>query len=168
MSTQYCQSCGSALDAGSTFCSNCGKSAMVTPEQPSQPAQNSSQSYSAPSSTYTAPQPQPQPTYQTVPPNYQTGYQASTQQSLAIDKPLSIMDYIVMFIVMSLPLVGFIMTLVWAFGSDTNTNKKNYCRAYLILALIGIGLTIIFAIVFGAILVPVLTEMFSSGDFSMY
>lgn len=167
MSTQYCQSCGSALDAGSTFCSNCGKSAMVTPVQQSQPSQNSSQSYSAPSSTYTAPQ-QPQPVYQTVPPNYQTGYQASAQQSLAIDKPLSIMDYIVMFIVMSIPLVGFIMTLVWAFGSDTNTNKKNYCRAYLILALIGIGLTILFAIVFGAILVPVLTEMFSSGDFSTY
>lgn len=165
MSTQYCQSCGSALDAGSTFCSNCGKSAMVTPEQPSRPIQNSSQSYSAPSSTYTAPQPQPQPTYQTVPPNYQAGYQASNQQALAIDKPLSIMDYIVMFIVMSLPLVGFIMTLVWAFGSDTNTNKKNYCRAYLILTLIGIGLVILMAIFFGALLIPFFTELASSGDY---
>lgn len=168
MSTQYCQSCGSALDAGSTFCSNCGKSTMVTPEQPSQPAQNSSQSYSAPSSAYAAPQPQPQPVCQTVPPNYQAGYQASNQQALAIDKPLSIMDYIIMFIVMSLPVVGFIMTLVWAFGSDTNTNKKNYCRAYLIMTLIGIGLVILMSIFFGAILFPIITDMMSSGEFSAY
>jgi hypothetical protein len=166
MSTQFCESCGNALEAGSTFCNNCGKSTTVTPTQASAPVQAPVQSYSAPSSTYTAPQ--PQPVYQAAPPNYQAGYQPNYQQGVANDKPLSVGEYILTFIVMGIPIVGFIMTLVWAFGSNANINKRNYCRAYLILALIVIVLYILLMIVFGAFLLPIFKDAFSSGEFSTY
>ena len=57
--------------------------------------------------------------------------------------PLGVGDYIIMMIVSGIPFVGFIMLLVWAFGSQTNPNKKNWARAILILMLLGIILSII-------------------------
>lgn len=46
-----------------------------------------------------------------------------------------------------IPLVGFILTLVWGFGGDVNENKRNYCRAKLVWLLIGIAVTVIFTII---------------------
>jgi hypothetical protein len=62
------------------------------------------------------------------------------------DKPLTVGEYIIMFILMGIPLVGFILMLVWAFGSDVNTNKKNYSRAILILGVISSLIVILLSI----------------------
>jgi hypothetical protein len=48
-------------------------------------------------------------------------------------EPLSVGQYIGMFLLMSIPIVNLIMPLVWAFGGSVNTNKKNFARAFLIL-----------------------------------
>ena len=53
-------------------------------------------------------------------------------------------------LVLAIPIVGFIIFLVEAFGSGSNRNKQGLCRAILIWWIIGVVFTIIVAILFGA------------------
>ncbi len=55
--------------------------------------------------------------------------------------------FLVLIILMSLPVVGFILQIVWACGATRNLNRRNLARAYLILSLIGIALYILFFII---------------------
>ena len=64
-------------------------------------------------------------------------------------KPMSVGDWLITVIILALPLIGLIMLFVWGFGSSGNINRRNYCRATLILALIIFALTLIFLFVFG-------------------
>lgn len=131
MANKFCNSCGASMDANASFCTNCGKTTSNTAQSVQQPVQ--------------------QPYYQPAQPVYQNNNVINTQ-------PLSVGQYIVMFILMGIPLVGFILTLVWAFGSNVNTNKKNYARAVLILGIIaGILMVIFYGIIFAA-----MSSIFSS------
>ena len=56
--------------------------------------------------------------------------------------PLGTGQFVLLEFLTSLPIAGFILLLVWAFGGDVNENKRNYCRAKLIWLLIGIGITV--------------------------
>ena len=102
-----------------------------------------------------------QPQYQQ--PQYQQQYQQTTQQpsvayaaprpsysapqapamALGNAEPLTVGGFIGTMIVTMIPIIGFIMLLVWSFGSGTNQNRKNFCRAMLILGLIAVALAII-------------------------
>ncbi len=93
---------------------------------------------------------QPQQNYQPVQPQYYP--QANTQ-------PMTVGQYIVTFIVLAISLVGFIMSLVWAFGANANINKRNFCRAYLIIGIIGGILAALFSTVFVTILTDILNSM---------
>lgn len=53
------------------------------------------------------------------------------------DETVSVGDWIGSIIVAGIPLVGLIMALVWAFGSTTKPSKRNFFRAWLLLAVIG-------------------------------
>ena len=75
---------------------------------------------------------------------------------------MTVGQYIVMFLISAIPLVGIIMWFVWAFGSDVNVNKKNLAKAVLIMALIGVVIWILFAILFAS----VFASMFN--NFSYY
>ncbi|MEO7013002.1 MAG: hypothetical protein ABI127_01740 [Dokdonella sp.] len=57
---------------------------------------------------------------------------------------MSLGDWIITFIILAIPLVNIVMLFVWAFSSTTNPNKSNFCKAYLILALVGIILFFVF------------------------
>ncbi|MDD2534337.1 MAG: hypothetical protein PHC86_06530 [Eubacteriales bacterium] len=59
--------------------------------------------------------------------------------------PLTVGQFLLMLFLTGIPVVGFILLLVWAFGSNSNENKKNYARATLLLSLIGIVLAGIFS-----------------------
>jgi len=72
------------------------------------------------------------------------------------DKPLSVGDWIFTLIILSIPLVGFIFLLYWSLSSKSNTNRKNFCIAYLVLALIFIA--IIVALMFMGILAGMMGE----------
>ena len=147
MANKFCLYCGSAMDEGSNFCQSCGKS------QTSQAS--SSSSYSSPSSSYASPAPSYQPAY--TPP-----YSGYNSLQASKDVPLKVGQYIGMFILSGIPLVGFILLLVWAFSGDTNTNKKNYARGVLLLGLIGSILMIVLSIVAGAVIAPLLADLFDS------
>lgn len=63
---------------------------------------------------------------------------------------MTVGNWIGTIILTGIPILGFILLLVWAFDSTTNINKKNYAKAALILMLIGIVLWIILGAAIGA------------------
>ena len=73
-------------------------------------------------------------------------------------QPLSVSDWVVTILITFIPLVNLIMFFVWGFGDNTHPSKKNWAKANLIWIAIGIGLYILFALIFGA-------ALFTSGAF---
>ncbi len=72
---------------------------------------------------------------------------------------MSVTDWLIAMIITIIPIIGFIMLFVWAFGSGTNENKANWAKATLVLYAISIGLSIIFIILFGATLIGAAAAM---------
>lgn len=154
MSNNFCENCGTANEEGSKFCLVCGKTIdqeapSATSEQTPPPSQ-SAQYNQAPNSSYTPP----------VAPIYVPTPQQNYYQRPSDNAPMTVGQFLLTMLVAGIPFVGFIMLLVWAFSSDTNINKKNYCRAVLIMGAIGVVIGIFFGIIL-AILIP--TIMASSG-----
>jgi hypothetical protein len=74
-------------------------------------------------------------------------------------EPMSTKDWFITQLITYIPLVGLIMLLVWAFDSSTNLNKKNFAKASLLWVLIGIGLAIIFFVLFASLMMGVVGSM---------
>lgn len=143
MSQTNCSACGAPLDPNGKFCPTCGKpvdeqGAPFSPQPPQ---------YQPPRPQYQAP-----PAYQ-VPP--QTGEVAPV---------LGLGSYILMMIIAGIPIVGFIMLLVWAFGSNENPNKKNYARAVLLIGVIGVALGLVIMLLTGGGLLAMLSSMSDYGN----
>ena len=64
--------------------------------------------------------------------------------------PVKTGECILTFLITAIPLVGFIMLFVWAFGNGTNESKANWAKASLIWFAIIIGIYVLFALIFGA------------------
>ena len=64
---------------------------------------------------------------------------------------MSYKEWALTIFISSLPLIGFIMLLVWAFGDDANIHKKNWAKGSLLLALIAFIVVFFFLFVFGGI-----------------
>lgn len=153
----FCPNCGKQNPDDAKFCESCGStlsaaaapkaaSASAPPAPPPQP----------PPAQYNAPPPQAyqspprQQYYQQPPPAYNAAGNTA---------PMSVGQYIGTIILFMIPLVGFILMLVWAFGSDVNLNKKNFSRAYLIMMLIGIVLAIVLSIAAGGLIASLFDSM---------
>lgn len=48
------------------------------------------------------------------------------------NKPVSIGDWVITYLILCVPLVNIVMLFVWAFGSGTNPSKANWAKASLI------------------------------------
>jgi len=117
-----CEKCDSPLPEGATFCGICGATAPVQNVPGAQPM-------------------------------YQGDYQPNTyqqQQHNSIAQPLSVGNYLLMFVVMSLPIINLVMLFVWGFG-DSNENRKNFARAGLIMIAIWIVISIVLSGIMGAL-----------------
>jgi hypothetical protein len=66
-------------------------------------------------------------------------------------------------IVLIVPILGIVLYFIWAFGSGVNPNRRNYCRAALIMMAISIGLGILFSVALGGII-----GMFTGGFGSLW
>ena len=66
-------------------------------------------------------------------------------------------EWLITLIVLAIPCVNVIMYFVWAFGNG-NENRKNFCRAGLIVMAVGIVLTLILYAVVGASLAAALSS----------
>lgn len=75
-------------------------------------------------------------------PQYHQPQQFGQQQAPV----MTIGDWIVTSIVLAIPLVNLIMAFVWGFGSNTNPNKANYCKAWLIVIAIFVALYILLVV----------------------
>ena len=95
------------------------------PKHAQQPQQYQQQSYQQPQYQ--------QPQYQQYPPR-----QISLQE-----QPTSTGGWVLTLFLMCIPIVNIILIFVWAFGSSTESSKKNWARANLIWILIGIIVSIV-------------------------
>lgn len=78
-------------------------------------------------------------------------------------QPMTIMEWIITFIVTYIPIVGIVMLFVWAFGGDTHPSKKTWAQAMLIL----FAIAIVLGIVFAGIIFSMLSNMFGAmGSYS--
>ena len=61
---------------------------------------------------------------------------------------LSMWDYLLMLILLAIPVVNFIVCVFWIISSNGNLNRKNFAKAWMIIAVVGTILSGILA--FGA------------------
>ena len=167
-----CTNCGKENVDTAAFCESCGTkltpAAPAAPEVSAAPEVNTATVSEA--TTVTAPQPQytpPQPQYvppqnQYTPPqprpvqatpynNYAPVAKPATPVIPPEYKPLSGWAYFGWQLLFAIPLVGFILLIVFACGGTHNINLRNFARSYFcalliaaILAIIGIILTLVF------------------------
>ena len=148
----FCTECGTNVSDGIKFCTSCGKvmSAEPPPAAGAWPVQlppvQQAKNVPPPPPQPPPVQPAPQPVYyqQPAPPPPVYG-----QPAPVLPPPdgqyavVSTGSWIGTLILLSIPIVGFILCLVWAFGGG-NLNRRNLARACLIFMVIGIVLSIIF------------------------
>ncbi|WP_026955326.1 hypothetical protein [Algoriphagus vanfongensis] len=63
--------------------------------------------------------------------------------------PLSLGDWVINIIITKIPLIGFIMLIVWAVDTNTEKNKANWAKAELISKLIGLGIVLLIISIIG-------------------
>lgn len=157
----------------------------TAPNQPYQAAPPMGQPYQA------APPPPPQPPRPTPPPSPtptyhsasgaqaqyqgpQGGYQPPPVAPVPAYKPpvndsvMTTGNWFITILIMAIPLVGLIMMFVWAFGSEGNVNRRNFAKAALIWALVGIVLSIVFMIIISAIGASLFTQWGNQFDWEYY
>ena len=153
MTKTVCPVCNAALEPEAKFCPDCG--ARVAEQAPPPPPPS---------------QPVQQPAYQPPQPVYQTQPQvavaapapapAPAAAAPVVETQLSVFGYILTMLGISLPIIGIILTFVWAFGAKTNKARKNYCRAVLILTGIFLLLTIVGIVTSASTLMPLIEILF--------
>jgi len=87
-------------------------------------------------------------------------YQQTTQYYDRNEEPMSLGEWIVTLLLGSIPCIGIILYLVWAFSKNVNVNKKNFCRAAIIIGIIVGVLYGILGAVLGATLADTMSTMY--------
>ena len=64
---------------------------------------------------------------------------------------MSVKEWLVTMLLTAIPMVGFILLFVYAFGNNENVNKQNWAKAQLLLFAIVLALVIVFFVTFGAL-----------------
>lgn len=72
------------------------------------------------------------------------------------EAPMTMTEWLVTLIVAAIPCINIIMLFVWAFGSTGNVNRRNFCRAQLIIMAAGIVLAMFSWGILGSILYSVI------------
>lgn len=70
-------------------------------------------------------------------------------QANPLQRPLSIMDWIIIFFLTSIPVVGFVLVIYWSLADDVNINKKNFSKAIILVMVIVFVLAVVFSFLFG-------------------
>lgn len=155
---ETCVSCGAPMKEGIAFCTSCGakkgeKAAQQTPQPPKQaappPPPPPQQPPVAAAPVYQAPPPQ-QPIQQPI----QAAPQQTLEQSVKGTKyePITTGGFIGIMLLLCIPIIGFILLIVWACGGCRKISKRSFARATLILGVIMAVLGLIIGLVFGSMI----------------
>lgn len=79
-------------------------------------------------------------------------------QVLDNNRTLDAKEWAITIFVSSLPIIGIIMLLVWAFSESSNIHKKNWAKGTLILWIIGFIIAFAFLFLFGGI--AIMSQLF--------
>lgn len=101
--------------------------------------QNPNQNYNYNYNSYNGANPQ------SYGPNY-------TQQPQMDTNPMTMGEWLLTILALFIPCAGLIIYFVWAFGKKGNVNRRNYCRAMLIIYGALIVIYILFFAIFGAMI----------------
>ena len=127
-----CPICGAENEAGAKFCGGCGYNLQFQQTTTTQSEQTPP--------VYTAPvQPAAQPIY-TAP------VQPAVNQIPEEYTPIGAWMYFLWSIVFSIPVVGFILLIVFSCGGTNNINLRNYARSHFCALLVGAILFILMLI----------------------
>lgn len=154
---KICDKCGVANPDNAAFCTGCGAVLLnntdVKEEMPentvSQTEQGSPEQqadFIQQNTAYTQYQQSPfvQPVYSQPQMSYSPQYGYINENMLPPEyKPVSVGQYVGYTILFGLPIIGFIMLLVTAFGSDNSIGLRNFAKSVLVFYAIGIVLTIV-------------------------
>lgn len=84
--------------------------------------------------------------------DYSQQYNQNSNQAEHMDNaPMDLKDWILTLIVLIIPCVGIVMYFVWAFSKEGNINRRNFCRAQLIIFAALLGIYLVLVVLFGAV-----------------
>jgi hypothetical protein len=138
---------------GVKFCTSCGaaQSSNVDDGPDLQSAENAP-SRLEPTASQTFQQAHSQPggaqqqtPAQTPPPPPPAANNQQPAPQAAVNTVIGTFGWLGILILFSIPIVGFVLCILWAFGGG-NLNRRNFARACLILSVIAIALSIVFAV----------------------
>ena len=72
----------------------------------------------------------------------------SEQQNATV---MSYKEWALTLFLASIPIIGFILVLIWAFDSGTQINKKNWAKGSLLLMIIYFIIALLFLFMFGGL-----------------
>ena len=149
----FCKECGAPLQGqGGAKSSNAaggsGNGGNDTPVQPKSQPSYQQQNYQQQANYQ---QPQSQVVYHQQPP-VQTVYAGFDENNIPEEyKPISMWGYFGYELLFAIPLVGFIVLLVFAFGGTRNKNLKNFARSYFCAMIVSVIIIVILAFVLGGL-----------------
>ena len=136
----FCAKCGKEVPQGLNVCPSCGERIQnqggdrnVYGGQSAQQAQQAGAASSYRGQTYV----QPPPVY--VQPGQWDMYNVPPEY-----KPISMWGYLGYEILFAIPLIGFILLLVFSLGGTQNVNLKNFARSYFCIFILIIFIVLVF------------------------
>ena len=96
----------------------------------------------------------PQPAY-----NNQNQYAQNSYAGEQLAPVMTMGNWIVTYLLMCIPCLNIILMFIWAFSGGTNPNKKNFCRAMLIVFVVVFVVTFVGSLIFGATFASLMEEM---------
>ena len=148
-----CKECGAPLQGqGGAKSGNAaggsGNGGNDTPVQPKSQPSYQQQNYQQQANYQ---QPQSQVVYHQQP-SVQTVYAGFDENNIPEEyKPISMWGYFGYELLFAIPLVGFIVLLVFAFGGTRNKNLKNFARSYFCAMIVAVIIIVILAFVLGGL-----------------
>jgi hypothetical protein len=141
----FCTECGANVADGVQFCTECGKPMSGGDPAPATAAPVIEAVHTE-TATATAVITPPQTASAQAAPIF-TGEQVAPAPPYG--SPYAVMGvggYVGASILMSIPIIGWLVCIVWACGGCKNHNKRNYARAFLIFLIIGavVGVAVYF------------------------
>ena len=146
---QFCTECGAAMEPGKKFCTGCGAKAESAAQTPAAPVQAQPAVQAEPyagQNQYAAQQTGEPAAQMTMPRHYpdQGVYPPSPAFTLEA-KPITMLGYLGYLFVMSIPVMGLVMSIVLGFKSP-KANTRNLARAMIFFNVVWLIVFVAFAL----------------------